>query len=88
MGASLLEAAFEIGAVLGEFGQVGDGVASGAEERKGFGGQAGAEGVKGFFALATVHHGVGLAEEGELGGDARLGHAEDFLELCDGEFLA
>ena len=88
MGAALLEAAFEVGAVLGEFGQFGDGVARGAEEGEGLGRDAGTEGVEGLFPFATVHDDIGLAEEGELRGDARLGHAEDFLELGDGEFLA
>ncbi len=88
VGAAFLEAAFEIGAVLGEFGQVGDGVAGGAEKRKGFGRQAGAEGVEGFFAFTTVDDDVGLTEQCELRGDARLGHAEDFLKFRDGKFFA
>ena len=50
--------------------------------------QVGAKGVEGLFAVAPVGHEVGLPQQGELGGDARLRHAENFLELGDREFLA
>ena len=85
--AALFEDAVEVGTVFGEFGQVGDGFAGGVEEGQCARVEIGAEGVEGFFAVAAVDYDVGLAEEGELRGDARLGHAEDFLELGDGEFF-
>jgi hypothetical protein len=86
--AAFLEDAVEVGAVLGDDREIEHGVDGGAEEREGFWGGAGAEGVEGFFALAAVGDEIDLAEEGELGGDAGLAHAEDFLELGHGEFLA
>ena len=85
---AFLEDAIEVGAVLGDDGEVGHGLDGGAEEREGFGRNAGAEGVEGFFALAAVGDEVDLPEECELGGDAGLAHAEDFLEFGHGEFLA
>lgn len=86
--AALFEDAIKVGAIFGEFGEAGDGFAGGVEEGERARVEAGAEGVEGFFAVAAVDDDVGLAEEGELRGDARLGHAEDFLEFGDGEFLA
>lgn len=88
VGAAFLEAAVEGVAVLLEFGQGGDGVAGGPEKGEGGRGEVGAEGVVGAFTVAAVDDGIGLAELGELRGDAGLAHAEDFLELGDGELLA
>ena len=86
--AAFLEDAVEVAAVFGDDGEVSHGLDGGAQEREGLGRHAGAEGVEGFFALAAVGDEVDLPEERELGGDAGLAHAEDFLELGDGEFLA
>ncbi len=81
------EDALEVGAVLDEFGHVVDGFAGGADEAELARVGLGADGVEGFFPITAVGDEVGLAEEGELRGDAGLGHAENFLELGDGEFL-
>jgi hypothetical protein len=68
-------------------GQVGDGVAGGAEQRELLGVESGAERIEGFLALAAIADEADLTEEGELGRDSGLGHAEDFLKLGDGELL-
>ena len=80
--------AFEVRAVLDEFGQIGDGLAGGADEAELSEVGLSAEGVEGFFSLAAVGDEVGLAKECELRGDAGLGHAEDFLEFGDGQLFS
>ena len=85
--AALLEDALEVGAVFGELGERRNRGDSGAQQGEDGGAEVGAEGVKRFFALAAVGDEAGLAEERELGRDARLAHAEDLLELGDGELL-
>lgn len=85
---ALLEDAVEVVAVLGDDRLVGDGVDRGAQEGEGFGRKIRAERVEGLFAVAAVGHEIDLAEERELRRDARLAHAENLLELGDGEFLA
>ena len=52
-----------------------------------FRGQVVAQRVEGFFAFAAVADEVGLSQERELRGDAGLGHAQDFLELGDGQLF-
>lgn len=88
VGAALGEGAGEAGAVGGELGLLGNGVGRGAEEGEGGGGERGAEAVISALAVAAVDDEFGGAEEGELGGDARLGHVEDLLEFGDGKLLA
>ena len=44
--------------------------------------------VEAVLTLLAVFHEIGLLELGEMGGDAALAEAEDFLEFGDGEFFA
>jgi hypothetical protein len=43
--------------------------------------------VERFFAFATVSDHFTGAELGELGGNARLGHIENFAQFTDGELF-
>ena len=86
--AAFLQNAVKIVAVLAHDGECGHRLDGAEQQGQLRGGQVQAEGIESFFAIAPVGHKVGLPQQGELGGDARLRHAEDFLELGDREFLA
>ena len=56
-----------------------DRLARGFEQSELSGGQGGPKRVERFFAFAAVADKTSLTQQCELRGDARLGHAEDFL---------
>jgi hypothetical protein len=87
VGATFGEGTGEGCVVVGKFGLVGDGFGGGAQQGEGCGREGGAEAVVSAFAIAAVGDEFGGAKESELGGDARLGHAENLLEFGYGEFF-
>ena len=84
----LLQDAVEVIAILGQQRQIGDGIERRAREGLRARRQARPDGIEGVLPLAPVGNQVDRAQERELGGDARLPHAEDLLQLRDREFLA
>lgn len=79
LAAAFCDDAGKVFLVFGEFGGIGGGGEGGVEERGFLGAEAGGDGVERFFAVATVGDEFALAEYGQLGGDAGLGHAEGVL---------
>ena len=86
--AAFLENTIEIGTLFADDGKLGHGFGGGLDQREGAGGKRRAERIERFFAVAAVVDEVDLTQQRELGGDARLAHAEDFLQLGDGQFFA
>ena len=81
------EDAVQVGPVVGGLGLVGDGVSGGAQEDELARVDAGAQRIVGALAVAAVDDETGLAQQRELGGNARLGHIQNLLNLGHGELL-